>query len=261
MKLYRVSALLQKYCYITKNSMDRIFDIVYWPILDIFLWGFATAFIKDLSGVNLLSMLMGGIILWVFVWRSSQDISVFVLEDFWGRNLYNLFTTPIRTSELVSSIIIFALIRGILSFALQSILAFILYQFNIFSINLYYIALSISILITFGWAMGLFITGFIFRYGSRIQVFAWSVVWAIQPFSCVFYPLDALPAWAQKVAVLLPTTHVFENLRAVINNNAINWSSIIYAMIVTLVFLISMAFFINYSIEHAKKTGLLARYE
>ena len=261
MRIYRINALLLKYMYIMKNSLDRVFDIVYWPILDIFIWGFTTAFIKDISGVNLLSMLLGGIILWVFVWRSSQDLAVFVLEDFWGRNLYNLFTTPLKTSELISSVVIIAVIRSAISFTLQSVLAFFLYAFNIFSINLFFIAIFIAILISFGWVMGLFITGMIFRFGSRIQVFAWSVVWAIQPFSCVFYPLSALPSWAAKIAILLPTSHVFEALRAVINKTPINWGGIIYATVITFVLLVLSAIYLSKSIKHAKKTGLLGRYE
>ena len=261
MKLYRINALLLKYLYITKNSLDRVFDIAYWPILDIILWGFATAFIKDLSGVNLLSMIFGAIILWVFVWRSSVDMTVFILEDFWARNLYNLFTTPIRTSELVASIVIFAFQRSLISFVLQSTLAFLLYRFVIFDINLYAIALFAGILLMFGWAMGTFVTSFIFRFGQRIQVFAWSVVWILQPFSCVFYPLSALPIWAQKIASLMPATHVFEALRAVISGTAVNWSGIAYAIVVSILALIAGAYFLNSSIKHAKKTGLLARDE
>ena len=84
MKFYRINALLLKYYYITINRIDRIFDIFYWPVVDLFIWGFAAFYIQQLSDVNILSMLLGGIILWIFVWRSSQDIAVFVLEDFWS---------------------------------------------------------------------------------------------------------------------------------------------------------------------------------
>ena len=90
MKLHRINALLLKYYYITINRVDRLFDIIYWPILDLFIWGFTALFIQKLSDVNVMSMLLGAVILWVFVWRASQDIAVFVLEDFWSRNLYHL---------------------------------------------------------------------------------------------------------------------------------------------------------------------------
>ncbi|MBI4004442.1 MAG: ABC transporter permease, partial [Candidatus Omnitrophica bacterium] len=32
-------------------------------------------------------------------------------------------------------------------------------------------------------------------------------------FSCVFYPLESLPHWAQGIASVLPSTYAFEGLR------------------------------------------------
>ena len=261
MRLYRVNALLLKYYYITRNRLDRIFDIIYWPLIDLFAWGFATFFIKELSGVNVTSIILGGVILWVFVWRSSQDITVYVLEDFWSRNLYNLFTSPVKASEVTLSVIIFGFLRSILTFFLLVLIAWLFYSFNIFIINLFYLALFVAILTLIGWVMGLFISSIIFRYGSRIQVFAWSMVWVIQPFSCVFYPLNVLPGWAQKIAVVLPTTYIFEALRAVIGNSAINWNGIIYSFVLSLVLLILVSIYLRQSIKYAKKKGLFVRYE
>jgi len=111
----------------------------------------------------------------------------------------------------------------------------------------------------FGWIMGLLVTSFIMRFGQRIQVLAWSVVWVIQPFSCVFYPLSALPAWAAKVAVLMPTTHVFEAMRAAFAGNPVNYTSLWHSLIISVVLFIIMAVFLESSIKKARKTGLLAK--
>ena len=261
MELYRVNALLLKYYYISINRLDRLFDVVYWPVLGLLVWGFVTIFISKISGVNVLSMILGGVILFVFVWRSAQDITIFVLEDFWSRNLYNLFTSPVRPSEISLSVIIFGLFRSILTFLLLSLLAWLIFSFNIYSINLFYLVLFTSALILFSWALGIFISSMIFRYGSRIQVFAWSVVFLIEPFSCVFYPLSALPAWAQKVAIVLPTTHIFEAFRAVIDNTTVNWNWIIYSLIMSMVLLFLVSIFFRNSIKHAIKIGMFTRYD
>ena len=259
MKLHRIYALLLKYLYITKNRWDRIFDLFYWPLVDIFVWGFATIYIKQISQLNLVSAILGGIIIWMFVWRSSQDIAIFTLEDFWSKNLFNLFSTPITIGEFVISVLVFAFSRSIITFIFTTIIAFLIYSFNIFTIGILNIAIFMFALLIIGWAMGIFITGVIFRYGERIQVLAWSMVWAIQPFSCVFYPLSSLPAWAQKIAYYNPITHIFENLRAIVFNNPINWSGIIYAFIAGTVLLIITLIFLGFSIEKARKTGLLVR--
>lgn len=259
MRWYRINALLLKYFYLSVNKFDRIFDIIYWPVLDIFIWGFMTNYIKQVSSLNIMSMILGGIVLWVFVWRSSQDITVYILEDFWSKNLYNLYSSPMMIKELIISLLMLGVIRAVLAFTFLTIIAFLLFKFTVFEIGILYLGLFVLGLIIFSWSIGLFVSSFIMRWGSRIQVLAWSVVWIIQPFSCVFYPLSALPPWAQNVAKIFPTTYIFEGMRAAVNNQPINLSSIMLAIGLSLLFFIILVYIFYRSILRAKKTGLLAK--
>jgi|ETNmetMinimDraft_11_1059920.scaffolds.fasta_scaffold28406_2 ABC-2 type transport system permease protein len=260
MKLHRIYAMLLKFWYITINRPDRIFDIFYWPVIDLFVWGFASIFIKQVSEVSFLSMFLGGIVLWIFVWRSSQDIAVYILEDFWGRNLYHQYSSPVKISELLIAVMLFAFLRSVATFGVLTLLAYIMYKFLLFSLApLIFIAAAISILSLFGWVMGLFVTSLVLRFGQRIQVLAWSSVWVVQPFSCVFYPLSALPQWAHPIAKVLPTTHVFEALRAVLSNNPVNIPSLYYAIVLTIIFLGLASLLIKKAFGHAKSSGLIAR--
>ena len=259
MKLHRINGLLLKYYYITINRVDRLFDIIYWPILDLFIWGFTALFIQKLSDVNVLSMLLGAVILWVFVWRASQDIAVFVLEDFWSRNLYHLFSSPVRLSEHLISIIIMGFLRALVTFVLMWIVGIVFYSFNILTISPLLIAFSVLLLTLFGWAIGLFVAAFIFRYGQRIQVLAWSVTFLISPFACIFYPLSVLPGWAAKIAIVIPPTHVFEALRAMISGTPINQVGLVYSLVSSILLFILMAFFLEASFRKSKQTGLLAK--
>jgi len=259
MKFHRISALLLKYYYITINRVDRIFDIIYWPVLDLFIWGFTALFIQKLSDVNVLSMLLGAVILWVFVWRASQDIAVFVLEDFWSRNLYHLFTSPVKLSEHLVSIIIIGFLRALVTFVLMWLVGMIFYSFNILDISPLLIAFSVFLLTIFGWAIGLFVASFIFRYGQRIQVLAWSVTFLLSPFACVFYPLSALPDWAAKIAAVIPATYVFESLRAMISGAQLNQAGLAYSLISSILLFVAMAYFLQSSFQKSRKTGLLAK--
>jgi len=259
MKLHRINGLLLKYYYITINRVDRLFDIIYWPVIDLFIWGFTALFIQKLSDVNVLSMLLGAVILWVFVWRASQDIAVFVLEDFWSRNLYHLFTSPVKLSEHLTSIIIIGFLRALVTFVLMWLVGIFFYSFNILAISPLLIALSVFLLTLFGWAIGLFVAAFIFRYGQRIQVLAWSVTFLISPFACIFYPLSALPNWAAKIASVIPATYVFEALRAMINKTPVNQAGLLYSLISSIVLFVLTAFFLESSFRKSRKTGLLAK--
>ncbi len=261
MKFYRVKAMLLNYYYASINSLDRIFDIIYWPVLDIFIWGFMTHFIQGISDFNILNVILGGILLWVFLWRSSQDLVVYLLESYWSRSIYHLFITPLRSSEFVISLAILGLVRSLAAFSVMSILSYLLYGFTIFQFNMWHIAMLIGILILFAWSLGIFISSFVFFFGSRVQVLAWSVIWIIQPFSCVFYPLSALPNWAAKIAVLLPTTHVFENLRASINGLPLDYHGIIYSLIFIAIFFLITSTLLVYSIKRARMKGNFAKPE
>jgi ABC-2 type transport system permease protein len=261
MRWYRVNALLLKYYYITINRFDRLFDLFYWPLLDIFIWGFMTLYIKDIADLNIINFILAGIILWVFVWRAAQDITVFVLEDFWSRNLYNLFSSPMMIKELVISVLIMGFFRAIIVFFFLSAIAFFIYRFTVLTISIVLLGLFVFALSIFAWALGLFISSLIMRYGSRIQVLAWSVVWIIQPFSCVFYPLSSLPSWAQNIAVLMPTTYVFEAMRASLNNSPVDMLGLFVAIVISIIFFVLASFFFYRSVLKARSSGLLAKNE
>lgn len=204
---------------------------------------------------------LGGAVLWSQFWRAQTDVGTVILEDFWSRNVYNLFASPIASIELFLAIGIIGIIRSILSFLFLNLLAWALYAFNIMDISGTAVAVFSTVLLLFGWVVGIVIASLIFRYGLRIQVFAWSVGFIIQPFSCVFYPLDSMPGWVQAIAVLLPSTHVFEGLRHTIAAGELALQPLFLALGLTaLLFVMSIVYF-QYALYQAKKRGLLTRFE
>lgn len=261
MKWYRVRGLLLNYYYFSLNSLDRIFDVLYWPVLDLMIWGFMTFFINGISEFNVLNTILGGIVLWVFVWRASTDLVVYLLEGYWSRSIYHLFSTPIKNGELILSLFLVGIIRSFIAFAIMLVLSIFVYNFNIFVFNPVHLLMIIPMLLLFAWSVGLFVSSFIFRYGTRLQILAWSTIWIIQPFSCVFYPLSSLPPWAAKIAVLLPTTHMFEQLRATMAGQPFNYMGLLYAGIGTAILLTISSIMVVKSIAAAKKSGLLAKPE
>ena len=109
--------------------------------------------------------------------------------------------------------------------------------------------------------IGIIISALIFRYGLRIQVLAWSVGFIIQPFSCVFYPLESMPAWVQVIAVALPSIHVFEGLCHAIATGEIALPPLALALVLTFASLLIALFYFQYALFQAKRLGLLTRFE
>ncbi len=254
--------LVYKFTCLCYRSLDRVFDIVYWPVISLLLWGFTSMFIASTSSFSgVMEFFLGGAVLWSLFWRAQTDVGTFILEDFWSRNVYNLFASPVTSVELFVAIGLIGLIRCILSFLFLSFLAWGLYAFNIMDIGGTAIAVFTSVLLLFGWVIGILISALIFRYGLRIQILAWSVGFIIQPFSCVFYPLDSMPGWVQGIAITLPSTHVFEGLRHAIATGELAWQPLLISLGLTAVlFILSIAYF-QYALYQAKKLGLLTRFE
>jgi len=255
----RIGALMLKSWYITIQRMDRMFDVFYWPLIGLFMWGFTTIYLREVVTDNkFIDFLLGGAILWIFFQRAMHDIALYVLEDFWSNNLYNLFASPIKSVELAISTILFGLVRALIAFFYLTILAIVMYQYNIFDLGIFpLIVISLGLLI-FGWSLGMIVAGLIFRHGQSIQVFAWSTSALLQPFSAVFYPLASLPAWAKPIASLLPASHIFEGMRAALVGQPIG-PHMIKAFGLNAVFLLFAGWFFVRSIEKAREKGILTK--
>ena len=105
MSLTRIYALLLRYLYLYPRSIPRILDIVFWPIVDLLIWGWLTLYLQQSrAGIpGIVSALLGAMVFWNFIQRSQQAVSIAFLEEVWERNLLNLFVTWIvlRNTELL----------------------------------------------------------------------------------------------------------------------------------------------------------------
>jgi ABC-2 type transport system permease protein len=104
--------------------------------------------------------------------------------------------------------------------------------------------------------------GFIFRFGTRIQAFAWTVVPILQPLSAAFFPLQILPYPLQLFAQILPSTFVFEAGRAnLVNNHVIYWHFHLIAFAENIIYVALAMVIFNYLFKKSKETGQFARNE
>lgn len=256
----RVWAIILKTWYNSKRDIFRIFDIFWWPAFQLFIWGIFSIFLSksSMSGVNIITLLLGAIILWTFFDRSSRDISLSMIDELWSRNFVNLFSTPLSLAEYLAGVTIVAVVKLIISMIFMFILANVFYGFNVSSIG-YYMVPAAAGLVIFGWALSLIVQGFIMRFGHTVEVFIWAVAILIQPLSCVFYPASVLPMWAQHVAYLLPTTYFFENMRQLMTVHTIVVSQILTAYGLDAIYLLLSLWFFYASYSSAKKSGNLIK--
>lgn len=262
MKFHRIKALLIRNLYLYQRSFPRLMDIFYWPVMELLVWGFLSVYLEkmNLGTVNVVSMLLGAIILWDLLARSQQAVSVSFLEEVWEKNLLNIFVTPLKIGEFLASTVFIGLVRIILVGIVAAVLAFVLYRFNFFQFGFYLIPFIFN-LFFFGWILGIFTTAIILRYGTSAQVLAFGFIFLIQPFSAVFYPVSALPEWIRWLSYVLPSTHVFEGMRSVIATGTLPLTDFWFALALNILYLIITLWFFFKMFALVKDRGLLMKLD
>lgn len=262
MKFHRINALLIRHLYLYKRSFPRIMDIVYWPVMELLLWGFLGLYIErsGIGGFNAVTVLLGAVIFWDFLNQSQKAVSIAFLEEIWEKNLLNIFVTPLRLSEFFVSTLLVGFVRLLLVGVILVVLAFFMYQFNLFTLGFALVPFVLNLFL-FGWALGLFANAIILRFGTSAQILAWGFLVLIQPFSAVFYPVSALPTFLHPVAYLLPSTYVFEGMRSVFATGSFSAAHLWGAVIANAIYLVCMLWFFFKMFAYVKREGKLLKLE
>ena len=260
MKLYRVLAMVNRHMMLYKRSPQRIMEIIYWPMLDLLVWGFITLYLAEYKeGLpTFVTFFLGALILWDILFRAQQGICISFLEEVWSRNLLNLFVSPLRISEYLASIMLVSMAKVIGAAFFTITVALWLYSFNLFVIGLSLIPFIIN-LVVMGWAVGIFTTAIILRYGQEAEVLAWGLAFLFQPVSAVFYPVSVLPHFLQVIASGIPAAHVFEGMREVITHHTFPIHELVLATGLNVIYLVGSILFFRWMFAVVKSKGLLVR--
>ena len=254
----RVWAMLLRYLYILRSSWPRTIELLYWPTLQMLIWGFMSQFLRQNSSyvAQAFGVLLGAVMLWDLLFRSQLGLSMSFLEEMWARNLGQLFVTPLRPYEWVISLLAMSVIRVTIGVVPAALLAIPLYQYSIFDMGLPLIAF-IVVLMAMGWALGLAICGGILRHGMGAEGLAWTVIFALAPLSCIYYPVTTLPAWLHPFAWALPSTYVFEGMRAVMFDHVFRWGDFFAAAGLNVVYLALGGAAFLHAFRDARRRGAL----
>jgi ABC-2 type transport system permease protein len=237
-------------------------DILFWPVMELLLWGFISLYIDNLNiaGLNAITVLLGAVVFWDLLSQSQRAVSVTFLEEVWERNFLNIFVSPLKLSEFISSTVILAFVRVMMVGIIMAVLGALLYKFNIFQFGFYLIPFVLNLLI-FGAAVGLFTTALILRYGTSAQVLAFGLLFLVQPFSAVFYPVSVLPEVLQWLAYAFPSTYIFEGMRAVISTGTMPINLLLGAVVANALYFSAFIYYFYKSFAVVKNKGKLLKLD
>lgn len=235
----RVWGLIYRHLSLYRRSWPRLLELMYWPVLQMLVWGFTASFFAqrlDSPALVLAGTLLGGVLLWEVAIRSQLGVAASFLEEIWSRNLGHLFVSPLRPAELVAGLVAVSVLRMLAGILPAVLLAWALYAFNIFAFGPV-LVLFVANLMVMGWWMSLGVVSLILRHGAGAEALAWSLMFGFAPLCAIYYPVSVLPAALRPVSLALPATHVFEGMRAVLDHGIIAWDQLAWAAGLNLVWL------------------------
>ena len=237
MKWHRIYGLSLRHIYLIKSSFPRILDLIYWPSVQVFLWGFISEFFTVSSTYysNTVGIILTAAILYDFLFRSSISYNMMFLEEIWSRNFTNLFIAPLRISEIIISLVFTALIRTLIGLVPAILLTSPLFGISILNLGAPLFLLFLSLYI-FGITLGLFVSSGLLRYGPAFENIAWSSLFLLAPLGCIYYPIEILPNTLQIIAKGLPLVHIFEEMRNILINQTVNSLEILKSILISFVY-------------------------
>src|SRR3989338_2882534 len=260
--VHRISGMFLRYVFLHKRSLPRTFEILFWPVMELLVWGFVAVYIQEVSKDTLSKIatsLINAMIFWDILCRSQQGVSISFIEDIWTQNIVNLLISPLKIWEWIFATFLYGFLKTLMITLILAVIAFFLYHFNLLSnLHLYLLPLVFNLLL-FGWALGIFTSSLVIRWGHAAEALIWGVPFLIQPISAIFYPLSVLPLWLQVVSKILPSTYVFEGMRAVIRTNEMPASYFITALTLNLVYFVLGGLFFDWMYKRARISGRLGQ--
>lgn len=256
MDLSRVWVIVLRHLYVFRRSLDRLADSVYWPVMDIVLWGLTSKWQASQSSIpNILLVVLTGLVFWQIVWRANYEISVNILEEFWNQNLVNLFATPLRFSEWIVGLMVVSVIKMVATVIVGVGVVWLFYELNIFSVGWMFLPFLVSLTMS-GWFMGFLGSAFIIYWGQKVQTIAWTMGFLLAPFSAVYYPLSVLPESVRYISSALPMTYVFEGMRSILLTGVMPLDMLVKSFALNALYLTLAIVFFKFMFEKSREKGL-----
>ncbi|HZI07068.1 MAG TPA: ABC transporter permease [Archangium sp.] len=261
MAFHRAAAIVLRQFYLIRGSPARIFPLFVWVAIDMVLWGFMSRYLNSVTapGLDFVPALLGAVLLWDFLTRVMQGVTMAFFEDVWSRNFLNLFATPLSITEYVGGLVLSSIATSSIGLLVMLLVAGSVFGLSLLTYGLLLVPFLL-VLFLFGIALGIFGAAVVLRLGPSAEWFVWPIPAVVSPFAGVFYPLATLPEWMRAVAHLLPPSYVFEGMRTIVAGGAFSGTSLLWGVGLAVLYILLASWFFTRVYRHAVRTGLIARY-
>src|SRR4029453_10248143 len=223
-ELVKVSAFFLRNWRMTRRNAFTIFEIVFWPIVNLLSVGLLITFVGAEPG-TVVFVLVGTFALST-VQVCQLDVAYAALFDMWSKSIKHQLVAPIRPWHLVLGSWLMGLVRGTAVFALQAAVSH--------------------------WAFGVNLLA----HGPGPAGGGVSLILLL----CgVYYPVSVLPAPLQAVAAAVPLTHVLEAFRAQLGYAPLFSAPLLRGYALAILYVAGGYALFAWSIHRARRTGMLLK--
>jgi ABC-2 type transport system permease protein len=256
-EIVKVSAFFLRSWRMTYRNAFTIFEIVFWPIVNLLSVGLLTRFLQAEPG-TVVFVLVGTFALST-VQVCQLDVAYAALFDMWSRSIKHQLVAPIRPWHLLLGSWLMGLMRGTVVFMLQAAVSHWMFGVNVLAHGVApALALLAGLLLSAG-GIGLLVCTLLMLFGLRAEVSAWSGVSLILLVCGVYYPVSVLPAPLQVVAAAVPLTHFLEAFRAQLGYAPVFKEPLVRGYVLAAVYAAGGYALFAWAIQRARRTGMLLK--
>ncbi len=260
MNLQRVKATILYAWYHLTHSLETWVDLVWFPLVEIVVFGLFSQFFDSADG-NITQVVLMGLIFWEIVRLVQYSITVGIMWDVWSSSFSTLFVSPLSIGEFITGQAIAGIGKSIFVFILLSLLSLAAFGFTPLQLSLLGLVAYWFLLSLFSISAGIFVFALILRFGTDIQALSWSLIYLYQPISAVIYPVSALPEGIRWLASISPITPVMESARHELATGAIRWDWLLTSLLINMLYFAGAVLLYRITLSWSKRTGAFARME
>src|SRR6185503_2328814 len=247
-ELVKVSAFFLRSWRMTYRNAFTVFEIVFWPIVNLLSVGLLTTFLQAEPG-TVVFVLVGTFALST-VQVCQLDVAYAALFDMWSRSIKHQLVAPIRPWHLLLGSWLMGLMRGTLVFMLQAVVSHWMFGVNVLAHGVApALALLAGLLLSAG-GIGLLVCTLLMLFGLRAEVSAWSGVSLVLLICGVYYPVSFLP---------VPLTHFLEAFRAQLGYAPVFTEPLLRGYALAALYVVGGYALFAWAIQRARRTGMLLK--
>jgi ABC-2 type transport system permease protein len=256
-ELVKVSAFFLRNWRMTYRNAFTIFEIVFWPIVNLLSVGLLITFLKAEPG-TVVFVLVGTFALST-VQVCQLDVAYAALFDMWSKSIKHQLVAPIRPWHLVLGSWLMGVVRGTAVFALQAAVSHWVFGVNVLAHGLAPAVALLAGLLLSAAGVGLLVSTLLMLFGLGAEVSAWSGVSLVFLLCGVYYPVSVLPAPLQVVAAGVPLTHFLEAFRAHLGYAPVFTAPLFRGYGLAVLYVAGGYALFAWAIHRARRTGMLLK--